>query len=110
MSSDSVTLSSNRDSTVDWLIDGAPGAGTPVAILSGLCDRQVAAGVNIARCALFVETLHPMVIGRDIVYSAHFGRYLNTAGEFLGDFTVKGFSKPVSIYAVPDTPSTGASE
>ena len=49
-------------------------------------------------------------MGRDIVYSAHFGRYLNTAGEFLGDFTVKGFSKPVSIYAVPDTPSTGASE
>jgi adenylate cyclase len=68
VSSDIDTLSSNRDSTVDWLIDGAPGAGTPVAILSGLCDRLVAAGVNIARCALFVETLHPTVIGRRLIW------------------------------------------
>ena len=49
-------------------------------------------------------------IGRDIVVSDELRRHLDTETEPLGEYTVKGFSKPVSIYAVPDTPSTGAAE
>ena len=49
-------------------------------------------------------------IGRDIVVSAEFREFMKTDTDYLGDFPVKGFSKPVSIYAVPDTPSTGATE
>ncbi|MGB0631304.1 MAG: adenylate/guanylate cyclase domain-containing protein [Alphaproteobacteria bacterium] len=49
-------------------------------------------------------------IGRDIVVSEVFQTYLEIDTELLGEFSVKGFSKPVSIYAVPGTPSTKASE
>lgn len=49
-------------------------------------------------------------LGRDIAVSAEFHRHLTADMEHLGAFTVKGFSKPVSIYAVPETASTGAAE
>ena len=40
-------------------------AGTPeTAIVSGFCDRCVAAGLPLARSLLFIDTLHPVHEGR----------------------------------------------
>jgi adenylate cyclase len=49
---------------VDWLIDGARSAPTAPAVLAELCDRLTAAGIPLWRVAVFVQTLHPNVMGR----------------------------------------------
>jgi adenylate cyclase len=48
----------------DWLDAGLPGVRTPEAFVSTLNQRLVAAGIPLARVAVFVRTLHPNVAGR----------------------------------------------
>ena len=44
------------DDTVNWLIDGARTAPSPVALLEELSTRLVAADVDLSRGAVYVET------------------------------------------------------
>jgi adenylate cyclase len=53
---------------VDWLIDGARSAPLPHEVLSQLCDRLVACGIPLWRVAVFVNTLHPQIIGRRFIW------------------------------------------
>jgi len=53
---------------VDWLIDGARSAVQPQDVLFQLCDRLVACGIPLWRVAVFVNTLHPQIIGRRFVW------------------------------------------
>jgi len=53
---------------VDWLIDGARSAPLPQQVLAQLCDRLVACGIPLWRVAVFVNTLHPQIIGRRFVW------------------------------------------
>ncbi|MBE7481900.1 MAG: adenylate/guanylate cyclase domain-containing protein [Polyangiaceae bacterium] len=48
----------------DWLVDGAPGATNPVAVLERFCPDLVTAGIPVERIAAFVQTLHPHIMGR----------------------------------------------
>jgi len=52
---------------VDWLVGGTvpPGADR---VLAELGPRLVAAGVRLARMAAFVRTLHPIMLGRRILW------------------------------------------
>ena len=52
----------------DWLIDGARSAPLPQDVLSQLCDRLVACGIPLWRVAVFVNTLHPQIIGRRFIW------------------------------------------
>ena len=52
----------------DWLAAGAPGAAQPDAVLLGLCERLLAAGVAVERVSVLVSTLHPNVHGRRILW------------------------------------------
>src|SRR5215467_2825926 len=52
----------------DWLIDGARSAPLPQEVLSQLCDRLVACGIPLWRVAVFVNTLHPQIIGRRFIW------------------------------------------
>jgi adenylate cyclase len=63
----------------DWLVDGAPSARTPTAILSEMCDRLVAAGLPLWRAAVFVQTLHPDVFGRSFIWRPGEEVSVNTA-------------------------------
>ncbi len=54
----------DTSAVVDWLIEGAPDCIPPQAVLKKLCDALLAAGVPLARAAVFVRTLHPLVAGR----------------------------------------------
>jgi adenylate cyclase len=54
--------------TIDWLMDGARSAPTPVALLAQTCERLVGAGVPLSRAAGFVRTLHPDTYGRSFVW------------------------------------------
>jgi adenylate cyclase len=51
-----------------WLIDGARSATRPEDVLQQMCDRLVACNVPLSRGAVFVETLHPMVMGRSFTW------------------------------------------
>jgi adenylate cyclase len=54
--------------TADWLIDGAQSAPLPQQVLDQLCGRLVACGIPLWRVAVFVNTLHPQIIGRRFVW------------------------------------------
>src|SRR5665213_523807 len=49
---------------VDWLTDGARSGSLSEDVLEELCQRLVGAGVPLWRGAVFVNTLHPDVMGR----------------------------------------------
>jgi adenylate cyclase len=48
----------------DWLIDGARSATGRDGPFKEMCERLLAAGLPLARVALFIKTLHPDVYGR----------------------------------------------
>lgn len=52
----------------DWLVDGAPGAATPMAVLERFAPDLVEAGVPLERLSAFVRTLHPSVMGRQFIW------------------------------------------
>ena len=64
MSSEAPTLAD----VVDWLLDGAPGAGSAADIIGMAGPRLVAAGLPLVRVAAFVRTLHPQFMGRRVVW------------------------------------------
>lgn len=53
----------------DWLVDGAPGAPTPMAVLARVGPDLVSAGVPLARMTAFVRTLHPSIMGRSFAWT-----------------------------------------
>jgi adenylate cyclase len=55
-------------SLFDWLVDGAPGAPTPMAVLARVGPDLVASGVPLDRMVAFVRTLHPSVMGRRFLW------------------------------------------
>ena len=50
----------------EWLIDGAPSAKTPDAVLTEMCEGLLAIGIPLWHVAVFVRTLHPQILGRRI--------------------------------------------
>lgn len=52
----------------DWLVDGAPGAGSAPAVVERLGQGIVEAGIPLARLAAFVRTLHPHLMGRSFFW------------------------------------------
>ncbi len=55
-------------SIFDWLVDGGPGAPTPVHIVGTLGPQLVEAGVPVDYVEAFVRTLHPHIAGRSFVW------------------------------------------
>lgn len=51
-------------SIVAWLIDGARSAKSPQEVLAQLCDGLVRSGIRLDRVRVFVQTLHPNIMGR----------------------------------------------
>ena len=60
-------------SVAEWLIDGARTAATPQAVLEQLCSRLVDGGIPLWRVGVFVQTLHPDIIGRSFRWRADTG-------------------------------------
>jgi adenylate cyclase len=51
------------DCISDWLVAEGPHVADMGALLSGLAERLLAAGIPVARMATMIETLHPRFIG-----------------------------------------------
>ena len=54
--------------TIAWLVDGARSAPRSQDVLAELCARLVEDGLPLWRVAVFVQTLHPLTIGRSFVW------------------------------------------
>src|SRR4051794_26275397 len=52
----------------NWLVDGARSASDSATVLQQLCERLVEAGMPLYRVAVFVRTLHPMILGRSFIW------------------------------------------
>lgn len=52
----------------DWMVDGVPGAATPMAAILRMGEDLVKAGVPVERITAFVRTLHPSVMGRSFLW------------------------------------------
>ncbi len=61
------------DELVDWMIDGARPSASARQIIDGICRRVVGAGVPVGRFALFINTLHPNVVGRRFTWTPEDG-------------------------------------
>jgi len=68
------------DAIVAWMVDGARSAPESGEVLTQLCDRLIAAGVPLARGAVFVRTLHPEIMGRRFVWRPETGTEVREAG------------------------------
>ncbi len=66
-------------STIAWLTEGARTASQPQDVLEQLCNQLHAAGLDIDRCAVFVRTLHPNIMGRRFLWNHNEGVQVNEA-------------------------------
>jgi len=55
-------------SVADWLMDGARSAGEPQQVLAEICERLTRCGIPLWRVAVFVQTLHPDIVGRRLLW------------------------------------------
>jgi adenylate cyclase len=59
---------SDLQKLIDWLIDGARSAASPMRMFGETCERLVAAGLPLWRVGVFVRTLHPDIYGRNFIW------------------------------------------
>jgi adenylate cyclase len=57
----------------EWLVDGAPGASTPAAVVARLGPELREAGLPLDRVEAFVRTLHPHIVGRTFLWTPQGG-------------------------------------
>src|SRR5437667_2293489 len=81
---------------IDWLMDGARSARTPMALLSQTCERLVAAGLPLWRVGAFVQTLHPDAFGRSFIWRLGAEVVVNTASLDLPE-TPEFTRSPIAI-------------
>ena len=83
---------------IDWLIDGARSATRPNGPFREMCERLLAAGVPLARVALFIRILHPDIYGRAFFWRPGTGVVVSTADIDIE--TTPGFlsSPVVAVY------------
>ena len=65
------------DELVEWMIDGARPGGNARQSIEGMGRRLVGAGMPIGRFALFVQTLHPNIVGRRLLWTPEGGVEMN---------------------------------
>jgi adenylate cyclase len=59
---------SDLQKLTEWLIDGARTAPRPPQMMAEVCERLVAAGLPLWRVGIFVRTLHPDIVGRNLIW------------------------------------------
>ena len=86
-------------SVVDWLTDGARSGSLSEDVLAELCQRMVDAGVPLWRAAVFVNTLHPDVIGRAFIWQVGIGVKVSAAKYDILETDEYRSSPVVAVYA-----------
>ena len=92
-----------------WLTEAGLAGTSETAIVSGFCDRCVAAGLPLARSLLFIDTLHPVPVsghssrGRRAGICRRVARdaepFANSPpSHFKDNFARKTFGAPVEVH------------
>lgn len=76
---------SELESLIRWLMDGARSSPTPNRFLAEMCERLVRSGIPLHRVGAFVRTLHPDVFGRSFIWRPGEAVVVNTADFDLPD-------------------------
>src|SRR6266700_1683031 len=88
----------NIRTLIDWLTDGARSGSLSEDVLAELCRRMVDAGIPLWRAAVFVNTLHPDVIGRAFFWRNDTGIKVSEAGYDLLEKEEYRTSPVVAVY------------
>jgi adenylate cyclase len=67
------------DALFDWMCDGARPAADGRKIVAQICEKLNAAGVPVDLYRLFVFTIHPLIKGRRLQWTAKTGTIINEA-------------------------------
>jgi adenylate cyclase len=59
----------SHQGVVDWLIAGRHSLDAPDRWMTEFCERMVAAGLPLWRVGIFIQTLHPEVFGRNLIWT-----------------------------------------
>ena len=86
-------------SVVDWLTDGARSGSLSEDVLAELCQRMVDGGIPLWRAAVFVNTLHPDVIGRAFIWQVDTGVKVSAATYDILETDEYRSSPVVAVYA-----------
>jgi adenylate cyclase len=86
-------------SVVDWLTDGARSGSLSEDVLAELCRRMVDGGIPLWRAAVFVNTLHPDVIGRAFIWQVDTGVKVSAATYDILETDEYRSSPVVAVYA-----------
>jgi adenylate cyclase len=86
-------------SVVDWLTDGARSGSLSEDVLAELCRRMVDGGIPLWRVAVFVNTLHPDVIGRAFIWQVDTGVKVSEAQYDILETDEYQSSPVVAVYA-----------
>jgi adenylate cyclase len=81
----------------DWLLDGVPGASSPVEVIERFCVDLRRGGVPLDRFSAFVRTLHPQVAARSFYWLP--GQHVEVGEASWSAFTVEQ-QKTSPMYAV----------
>jgi adenylate cyclase len=84
---------------VDWLTDGARSETLSEDMLAELCRRMADSGIPLWRLGVFVNTLHPDVIGRGFVWQADTGVKVQEAQYDILETDEYRSSPVVAVYA-----------
>jgi adenylate cyclase len=90
---------SDVHTVVDWLTDGARSGSLSEDVLSELCRRMVDSGIPLWRAAVFVNTLHPDVIGRAFIWEVGKGVRVSAAKYEILETAEYQSSPVVAVYA-----------
>jgi len=86
-------------SVVEWLADGVRGIPLSDEVVTELCERLVGAGIPLWRVAVFVNTLHPDVIGSSFIWQAGSGVRITAAKYEILETDEYRSSPVVAVYA-----------
>lgn len=84
---------------VDWLAGGATSAALSEDVLGQLCERLLECGLPLWRVAVFVNTLHPDIMGRSFVWQVQMGVKVSAAPFAMMQTATYLDSPVVAVYA-----------
>ena len=83
---------------IDWLTDGARSGSLSENVLEEMCLRMVDSGIPLWRVAVFVNTLHPDVVGRAFIWQVDTGVKVSAATYDLLETDEYRTSPVVAVY------------
>ena len=67
---------------VDWLMRGAGSQNSPEAFTAALAEKMLESGIAISRFAVMIWSLHPLIVGKNYIWSKDTGKVTTFAPSY----------------------------